>query len=128
MPSPGLIQPLDGSEKITESNLYMFQYFLIVVPTEISTYKFSTSTHQFSVSEHEKSLTGMIRKHEVPGILVKYDLSCLKILICEEGMSLSRFLIRLCGVVGGIFSTAGLLHNICGFIINLLCCQCKSRN
>uniref|UniRef100_UPI00398E8009 endoplasmic reticulum-Golgi intermediate compartment protein 2-like isoform X3 n=1 Tax=Pristiophorus japonicus TaxID=55135 RepID=UPI00398E8009 len=127
VPSPGLIHPLDGSEKITESNLCMFQYFLIVVPTEINTYKFSINTHQYSVTEKEKKLQGMKKKHEIPGILLKYDISSLKILISEEGMPTSQFLIRLCGIIGGIFSAAGLLHNICGFIVNLLCCQCKFR-
>ncbi|XP_041052564.1 endoplasmic reticulum-Golgi intermediate compartment protein 2-like [Carcharodon carcharias] len=126
-PSPGLIHPLDGSEKITETNMYMFQYFLVVVATEINTYKFSTNTHQYSVTEKEKKLTGMRKKHEIPGILLKYDISSLKILISEEGMPTSQFLIRLCGIVGGIFSTAGLLHDACGFIINLLCCHCKPR-
>ncbi|XP_078077036.1 endoplasmic reticulum-Golgi intermediate compartment protein 2-like isoform X1 [Mustelus asterias] len=127
VPSPGLIHPLDGSEKITETNMYMFQYFLVVVATEINTYKFSTNTHQYSVTEKEKKLTGMKKKYEIPGIVLKYDISSLKILISEEGMPTSQFLIRLCGIIGGIFSTAGLLHNICGFIINLLCCQCKPR-
>ncbi|XP_072128963.1 endoplasmic reticulum-Golgi intermediate compartment protein 2-like [Mobula birostris] len=108
MPSPGLIHPLDGSEKITDSRLYMFRYFLIVVPTEINTYKFSTSTYQYSVSEQEKIMAGMGRKGEMPGILVKYDISCLKILISEEGMSTYQLLIRICGVAGGIFSTADM--------------------
>ncbi|XP_067901979.1 endoplasmic reticulum-Golgi intermediate compartment protein 2-like [Heterodontus francisci] len=126
VPSPGLIHPLDGSEKITETNMYMFQYFIVVVPTEINTYKVSTNTHQYSVTEKEKKLVG-IKKHEIPGILLKYDISCLKILISEEGMPTSQFFLRLCGIIGGIFSTAGLLHNICGFVINLLCCQCKPR-
>uniref|UniRef100_UPI00398EB893 endoplasmic reticulum-Golgi intermediate compartment protein 2-like isoform X2 n=1 Tax=Pristiophorus japonicus TaxID=55135 RepID=UPI00398EB893 len=106
VPSPGLIHPLDGSEKITESNLCMFQYFLIVVPTEINTYKFSINTHQYSVTEKEKKLQGMKKKHEIPGILLKYDISSLKILISEEGMPTSQFLIRLCGIIGGIFSAA----------------------
>ncbi|XP_038663851.1 endoplasmic reticulum-Golgi intermediate compartment protein 2-like isoform X2 [Scyliorhinus canicula] len=107
-------------------DMYTFQYFLVVVATEINTYKFSTNTHQYSVTEKEKKLTGQ-KRHEIPGILLKYDISSIKILISEEGMPTGQFLIRLCGIIGGIFSTAGLLHNICGFIINLLCCQCKPR-
>ncbi|XP_069759285.1 endoplasmic reticulum-Golgi intermediate compartment protein 2-like [Narcine bancroftii] len=106
MPGSGFVSPLDGSEKVTELKLYMFQYFLIVVPTEINTSKFSMSTHQFSVTEQEKKLAGMSKKHDTPGIVVKYDFSCLKILISEEGMSTTQFLVRLCGLVGGIFSTA----------------------
>ncbi|XP_048462808.1 endoplasmic reticulum-Golgi intermediate compartment protein 2-like [Rhincodon typus] len=120
--SPGLIHPLDGTEKITQSNMHMFQYFLVVVPTEINTFKFSTNTHQYSVTEQGKELTGKRKRHEIPGILLKYDISSLKILISEKGMPTSQFLIRLCGIIGGIFTTAGLLHNLCGFIINLLCC------
>ncbi|XP_048401361.1 endoplasmic reticulum-Golgi intermediate compartment protein 2-like isoform X2 [Stegostoma tigrinum] len=120
--SPGLIHPLDGTEKITQSNMHMFQYFLVVVPTEINTFKFSSNTHQYSVTEKGKELTGKRKRHEIPGILLKYDISSLKILMSERGMPTSQFLIRLCGIIGGIFTTAGLLHNLCGFIINLLCC------
>ncbi|XP_043561563.1 endoplasmic reticulum-Golgi intermediate compartment protein 2-like isoform X2 [Chiloscyllium plagiosum] len=120
--NPGLIHPLDGTEKITETNMHMFQYFLVVVPTEINTIKFSTNTHQYSVTEKGKELTGRRKRYEIPGILLKYDISSLKILISEKGMPTSQFLIRLCGIIGGIFTTAGLLHDLCGFIINLLRC------
>ncbi|XP_072448627.1 endoplasmic reticulum-Golgi intermediate compartment protein 2-like isoform X2 [Chiloscyllium punctatum] len=120
--SPGLIHPLDGTEKITETNMHMFQYFLVVVPTEINTFKFSTNTHQYSVTEKGKELTGRRKRYEIPGILLRYDISSLKILISEKGMPTSQFLIRLCGIIGGIFTTAGLIHDLCGFIINLLRC------
>ncbi|XP_007886000.1 endoplasmic reticulum-Golgi intermediate compartment protein 2-like [Callorhinchus milii] len=126
--SPGLINPLDGSVKITESNLHMFQYFLVLVPTEVNTYSFSTSTHQYSVTEKEQTLTEMKKGHGIPGIFLKYDISPLKVIISEEGMSTRQLLIRLCGIIGGIFSTAGLLHNISGFIVNLIGCICKREN
>lgn len=77
---PGLISPLDGTEKITdERNVstpteiyfyiifcininillllffflanYMFQYFITIVPTKLNTYKISADTHQYSVTE-----------------------------------------------------------------------------
>jgi hypothetical protein len=43
----------------------------------------------------------------VPGIFVKYDLNALKIRVIESHRPFSQFLIRLCGIVGGIFAVSG---------------------
>ena len=53
--------------------------------------------------------------HGVPGIFVKYDLSSLLIRVREEHKPYWQFLVRLCGIIGGIFSVSGqctsaLLH------------------
>ncbi|KAK7795905.1 hypothetical protein U0070_023908, partial [Myodes glareolus] len=48
---PGIINPLDGTEKIAVDHNQMFQYFITVVPTKLHTYKISADTHQFSVTE-----------------------------------------------------------------------------
>ncbi|KFO31240.1 Endoplasmic reticulum-Golgi intermediate compartment protein 2 [Fukomys damarensis] len=48
---PGIINPLDGTEKIAMDHNQMFQYFITVVPTKLHTYKISADTHQFSVTE-----------------------------------------------------------------------------
>ncbi len=45
--------------------------------------------------------------HGVPGIFVKYDLNPLKVFVKEESRSYLQFLVRLCGIVGGIFATSG---------------------
>ncbi|KAF5912588.1 hypothetical protein HPG69_004260 [Diceros bicornis minor] len=50
---PGIINPLDGTEKIAVDHNQMFQYFITVVPTKLHTYKISADTHQFSVTERE---------------------------------------------------------------------------
>ena len=46
--------------------------------------------------------------HGVPGIFVKYDLSSLKIRIQENRRPVWQFLVRLCGIVGGVFSVSGM--------------------
>ncbi|MEQ2175821.1 Endoplasmic reticulum-Golgi intermediate compartment protein 2 [Goodea atripinnis] len=48
---PGIINPLDGTDKITYNYNQMYQYFITVVPTKLNTYLISADTHQFSVTE-----------------------------------------------------------------------------
>ncbi|XP_058046469.1 endoplasmic reticulum-Golgi intermediate compartment protein 2 [Ahaetulla prasina] len=48
---PGIINPLDGTEKIASDHNQMFQYFVTVVPTKLQTHKISAETHQFAVTE-----------------------------------------------------------------------------
>lgn len=38
---------------------------------------------------------------------MKYDISSLMVKVTEQHMPLWQFLVRLCGIVGGIFSTTG---------------------
>lgn len=107
----------------------MFQYFITVVPTKLNTHKISADTHQFSVTERVREiefgegrtvrrLTGCLfpqervinhtaGSHGVSGIFVKYDTSSLMVTVSEQHMPLWQFLVRLCGIVGGIFSTTG---------------------
>lgn len=54
---PGIINPLEGTEKIAVDHNQMLQYFITVVPTKLHTYKTSADTHQFSVTEREASST-----------------------------------------------------------------------
>uniref|UniRef100_A0A7N6B8L7 Endoplasmic reticulum-Golgi intermediate compartment protein n=1 Tax=Anabas testudineus TaxID=64144 RepID=A0A7N6B8L7_ANATE len=122
---PGIINPLDGTEKITYNNNQMFQYFITVVPTRLSTYKISADTHQFSVTERERVINHAAGSHGVSGIFVKYDISSLMVTVSEQHMPLWQFLVRLCGIVGGIFSTTGMLHGFVGFCFDVICCRFK---
>lgn len=45
--------------------------------------------------------------HGVSGIFMKYDISSLMVKVTEQHMPLWQFLVRLCGIVGGIFTTTG---------------------
>ncbi|KAB0393302.1 hypothetical protein E2I00_002055, partial [Balaenoptera physalus] len=86
---------------------YMFQYFITIVPTKLHTYKISADTHQFSVTERERVINHAAGSHGVSGIFMKYDLSSLMVTVTEEHMPFWQFFVRLCGIVGGIFSTTG---------------------
>ncbi|EGV91542.1 Endoplasmic reticulum-Golgi intermediate compartment protein 2 [Cricetulus griseus] len=101
----------------------MFQYFITVVPTKLHTYKISADTHQFSVTERERIINHAAGSHGVSGIFMKYDLSSLMVTVTEEHMPFWQFFVRLCGIIGGIFSTTGMLHGIGKFIVEIICCR-----
>ncbi|XP_063761357.1 endoplasmic reticulum-Golgi intermediate compartment protein 2-like isoform X2 [Eleginops maclovinus] len=122
---PGIINPLDGTEKITYNNNQMFQYFITVVPTKLNTYKISADTHQFSVTERERVINHAAGSHGVSGIFIKYDTNSLMVTVSEQHMPLWQFLVRLCGIIGGIFSTTGMLHGLVGFFFDVICCRLK---
>ncbi|CAG5958174.1 endoplasmic reticulum-Golgi intermediate compartment protein 2-like [Menidia menidia] len=120
---PGLISPLDGTEKISPDSNHMFQYFITIVPTKLNTYKISAETHQFSVTERERAINHAAGSHGVSGIFMKYDISSLMVKVTEQHMPLWQFLIRLCGIIGGIFSTTGMIHGMVGFLVDVVCCR-----
>ncbi|KAK7085235.1 Endoplasmic reticulum-Golgi intermediate compartment protein 2 [Halocaridina rubra] len=54
--APGIIQPLEGDEKIASKNQYTYQYFITVVPTVINTYSHRGSSFQYSVAEQSREI------------------------------------------------------------------------
>uniref|UniRef100_A0A8V0Y5K6 Endoplasmic reticulum-Golgi intermediate compartment protein n=1 Tax=Gallus gallus TaxID=9031 RepID=A0A8V0Y5K6_CHICK len=119
---PGIINPLDGTEKIASDHNQMFQYFITVVPTKLHTYKISAETHQFSVTERV-IINHAAGSHGVSGIFMKYDISSLMVTVTEEHMPFWQFLVRLCGIIGGIFSTTGILHGFGRFVAEVIFCR-----
>ncbi|KAJ8262463.1 hypothetical protein GJAV_G00166760 [Gymnothorax javanicus] len=122
---PGIINPLDGTEKICSEHNQMFQYFITVVPTKLKTYKITADTHQFSVTERERVINHAAGSHGVSGIFMKYDISSLMVTVTEQHMPFWQFLVRLCGIIGGIFSTTGMIHGLVGFCVDVICCRFK---
>ncbi|XP_075870925.1 endoplasmic reticulum-Golgi intermediate compartment protein 2-like [Nelusetta ayraudi] len=120
---PGIISPLDGTEKVSPESNHMFQYFLTIVPTKLNTYQVSAETHQYSVTEQDRVINHAAGSHGVSGIFMKYDISSLMVKVTEQHMPLWQFLVRLCGIVGGIFTTTGMLHGLVGFVVDLVCCR-----
>ncbi|KAK6487925.1 endoplasmic reticulum-Golgi intermediate compartment protein 2-like isoform X1 [Huso huso] len=122
---PGIINPLDGTEKISVEHNRMFQYFITIVPTKLKTYKISADTHQFSVTEQERVINHATGSHGVSGIFMKYDINSLMVTVTEQHMPFWQFLVRLCGIIGGIFSTTGMVHGLVGFLVDIVCCRFK---
>ncbi|XP_053384719.1 endoplasmic reticulum-Golgi intermediate compartment protein 2-like isoform X2 [Mercenaria mercenaria] len=123
--SGGVINPLDGEEQVTTYNYHLFQYFMKIVPTEVRTYSHQVDTYQYSVTERSRPINHDSGSHGVPGIFVKYDVFAFKIRVREELRPFWQFVVRLCGIAGGVFVVSGLLHDSMGVIVDVLCCRFK---
>ena len=67
-------------------------------------------TNQYAVTEYSRKVS-----HEssgVPGIFIKYDIEPISVTLTESRQTFMHFLTRLCGIVGGVYVTVGLLNNI----------------
>jgi len=60
-----------------------------------------------TVVDKNRTISHSEGSHGVPGIFVKYDLSSLRVHIRENHQPFWQLLVRLCGIVGGIFATSG---------------------
>ncbi|CAL8090377.1 unnamed protein product [Orchesella dallaii] len=109
--TPAVISPLEGDEKIANSNHMLYQYFIQVVPTLVKT-KFRTYlTYQYSVRELGREINHDKGSHGISGIFFKYDMSGLKVEVEEETYPWWMLLVRLCAVVGGVYATVGMIYN-----------------
>ncbi|EDV29589.1 uncharacterized protein TRIADDRAFT_49706 [Trichoplax adhaerens] len=108
--APNVINPLDGVEFITKITDKMYQYFIKIVPTKVKTFSVAIDTYQYSVTEHFSKVDHMNGKHGVSGLFFKYDLSPISVQVTEARVPFGQLLIRLCGIVGGIFATSGMIH------------------
>ncbi|GHJ84979.1 hypothetical protein NliqN6_1381 [Naganishia liquefaciens] len=101
---PAIAQPLDMTHTIADSPFTIFQYFLSVVPTMyIDRSGRKVKTSQYAVTDSKREIH---HGQGVPGIFFKYDLEALGMTIRERTTSLYQFLIRLAGVIGGVWTTA----------------------
>ena len=117
---PGAVNPLDATLQITANRHHIFQYYLQVVPTKLRTVDQRLDTCQYSVTERSRPVEHQLGNHGVPGIFVKYEMSPMMVEIIEKRKPLLQFLIRLIGIVGGIFATSGWLHIMIGIVSEFL--------
>ena len=122
-PVHGAINPLDSTLKLTHDKNYMAQYFMQVVPTKFRTLERSMSTSQYSVTEQNRTVNHRKGSHGIAGIFFKYDMNAMSIEIVENRRSFIQFLVRLCGIVGGIFATSGMIHSFIGSVTDGVLCK-----
>ncbi len=114
LPVPGAVNPLDGVLKIAPEGKHVYQYYLRIVPTKFNTFHRSMSTNQYSVTERNRTLDHRKGSHGVAGIFFKYDMNAMMVEIKEERRPFWQFLVRLCGIIGGVFATSGMLNALIG--------------
>ena len=113
-PIRGVLNPLDSAYKIAEDRAHQFQYYMQVVPTKFRTRYNTLTTNQYSVRERNRTIDHGRGSHGMAGIFFKYDMSPLMVEVQEERKPFWQFLIRLAGIVGGIFATSGMLNSLVG--------------
>ncbi|XP_065649743.1 endoplasmic reticulum-Golgi intermediate compartment protein 2 [Hydra vulgaris] len=126
-PHPGIINPLDGDLMITTTPYHMYQYYIAIVPTTIQTLKNTIKTNQYSVTQRSRQLNLNSGSQGVPGIFFKYDFNAISVSVNEERRSFNEFLIRLCGIIGGVFATSGMLHSAIGALADIILCQMRQK-
>lgn len=88
--------PLEGVRYITDHNLFLYQYFISLVPTRLPHKSFTTN--QYAVTESHRE----VPFSTVPGIFFKYDIEPLMVEIVDESMPFLVFVVRIMGIIGGI--------------------------
>ncbi|KAH8088999.1 endoplasmic reticulum vesicle transporter-domain-containing protein [Filobasidium floriforme] len=107
---PAIAQPLDMTYVKTEEKFPIFQYFLSVVPTTyIDSSRRKIQTSQYAVTDYSRTVE---HGRGVPGIFFKFDLEALSMTVEERTTTLYQFLIRLAGVIGGVWTTAAFALRI----------------
>ncbi|KAL5485876.1 hypothetical protein ACEPAI_6919 [Sanghuangporus weigelae] len=115
---PDMAQPLKNTFELTKEPFVAYQYFLNVVPT---TYKAAGAkpvhTNQYSVTHYTRVL-----EHDqgVPGIFFKFDLEPLHMTVHQRTTTFIQFLIRVVGVVGGVWCCAGWAFRISSKAIDVV--------
>ncbi|KAI1792104.1 endoplasmic reticulum vesicle transporter-domain-containing protein [Ganoderma leucocontextum] len=102
---PDITQPLDSSFEMAYDPFVAYQYFLHVVPTTyVPPRSKPLNTNQYSVTHYTRVLD---HHRGTPGIFFKFDLEPLHLTIYQRTTTLVQFLIRVVGVVGGVFVCMG---------------------
>lgn len=109
---PGVLSPLDGTEKIVTHGAYMFHYYIKLVPTVIRKLNGDEIyTHQYSVTDSARNV--QVRTGELsglPGVFIVYDFSPFLMEKTERARPWSYIFTSICAIVGGVFSIASIVE------------------
>ncbi len=104
----GILNPLDGVEKIDHANQKLYEYYLKVVPTTYVDIEGNTlSVHQFTSNSNEN-----INNNMISTIFFRYDISPILIKIAQYKQPFFHFFIQICAIVGGMFTVMGIIDHL----------------
>jgi len=118
---PGLVSPLDGTQRSIPANSVQ-QYFLTVVPTTYTPFASGVqiSTNQYSVTESysqaKTNSLGMTASKQA-GVYFEYDLSAIRVDFKETKTSFGAFLVGICVIIGGVVTIAGWVQRGMEYVI-----------
>lgn len=110
-PYPGLVNPLDHTNKTMKFGGGMVMYYTKVVPTSFAYLDGNTvNTNQFSVTEHIKPAE--VGQQQLPGVFFFFELSPIMVQFQQKKQGFLHFLTQLCAIIGGVFTVAGMIDKL----------------
>lgn len=109
---PGLPSPLEGTSRIVRQGAGMFHYYIKLVPTLYEASGGKLYSNQYAVTDSAKNV--MLNKGELtglPGIFLVYEFNPFMVEKVEKVIPLSHFVTQVCAIIGGVFTTAGLMDD-----------------
>ncbi|CEM24367.1 unnamed protein product [Vitrella brassicaformis CCMP3155] len=106
----GIVSPLDGSAKTQpekHDDPVIFEYYCNVVPTIYEGLE-GSERHVFQFTAN----SNQIANPQMPSIYFRYHISPVTVRFQEMREQLITFLTQVCGIVGGVFTVAGLMDAI----------------
>ena len=96
--------------------------------TDVQTSDLKMKTYQYSTTESERVIDHDSGSHGMPGIYFKYEIDAICVKVVEEYAPFWMFLIRLCGIVGGIYATSGLISSVANTVVDVITCKYIESN
>ncbi|KAI9137678.1 endoplasmic reticulum vesicle transporter-domain-containing protein [Paraphysoderma sedebokerense] len=110
---PNIVNPLSKTYISTNEQFEMFQYYLNIIPTiYMDHHERVTLTNQYAVTDYHRVIDHEKGSHGMPGVFMKYDVEPLTVRITEYRTPFLTFLTRICGIIGGMYVCAGLVHSL----------------
>eukprot|EP00747_Dinoflagellata_sp_TGD_P210445 gnl/TRDRNA2_/TRDRNA2_83713_c1_seq2.p1 gnl/TRDRNA2_/TRDRNA2_83713_c1~~gnl/TRDRNA2_/TRDRNA2_83713_c1_seq2.p1 ORF type:complete len:267 (-),score=53.38 gnl/TRDRNA2_/TRDRNA2_83713_c1_seq2:42-743(-) len=111
---PGVSSLLDGSSKTVHHGVYMFHYYIKLVPTAyVSRNGDVVYTHQYSLTDASKNVkTRNGELSGIPGVFIVYDFTPFLMRKVEKAKPWNYIFIHICAIIGGVFSIAMLVEMI----------------
>ena len=110
----------NGRGTITKSNQYSFTEKFVPVGEGIPEKVTTKATDDKNIQPHLAQ--GHLHRHAsiiraLPGVFFIYDMSPFMILRTEESVGLPHFLVRICAVIGGVFTTSAIVSRFISFVV-----------
>ena len=96
--------------------------------TDVQTSELKLKSYQYSTTESERVIDHDSGSHGMPGIYFKYEIDAICVKVVEENVPIWMFLIRLCGIVGGIYATSGMISSVANTIVDIVTCKYIETN
>lgn len=112
---PGVDNPLTEVTNIVPTDVGQYQFHVKLVPTVYRPLRgAAVYSNQYSMYEQfvRLDLLSALQSGSAPGIYFYYDFYPVMVQYHEKKPSFLQFLTRICGIIGGIFTVAGVLDGI----------------